>query len=195
MSDRKLVIKQEYERIVMGEVYVPGQEDAHGNIMTSAEIKKACYAFMKNQRTYNIDLMHNNEATGDFLVENFIARANDPDGFLEGSWVAATKIESDSTWNKILKGEINCYSLAGLTLLDKRVETVDRVVEVKGHTKDNLDDMVPPHKHSFHIEFDENNQVIPTNTGMAHGHIHPILAGSSTEKKFGHSHRYTLDGN
>ena len=74
------------------------------------------------------------------------------------------------------------------------MEMVDRIVEVRGHTKDNLDDVVPPHKHSFHIEFDENNQVVPTNTGMAQGHIHPILAGSATEKKFGHSHRYTLDG-
>ena len=194
MSTKHLVVKSEYERIVAGEVYVPGQEDAHGNIMTADEIKKACYNFMKNKRTYNIDLMHNNSPTGDYLVEIFIARPNDPDGFIEGAWVAFTKIDSDEIWNKILKGEINCYSLAGLTTLDRKVETVERVVDVKGKTKENLDEMVPSHSHPFHIKFDDDNQVIPTNTGMSAGHSHPILAGSSTEEKFGHSHRYTLEG-
>lgn len=40
MTDKKFVVKADYERVVIGEVYIPGQEDAHGNIMTAEEIKK-----------------------------------------------------------------------------------------------------------------------------------------------------------
>ncbi len=195
MFERKLVIKDstEYERIVFGEIYVPGQEDAHGDIMTAEEIKKAAYAFMKNQRTHNIDLMHNNEPTGDYLVESFIARAGDCDGFVEGAWVGATKIESDEVWNKILKGEINCYSLEGLTNLDKKVETVTRIKEAEGITQENLDELIPPHTHSFNIKFDDNNKIILTNTGISHGHNHIIRSASTTEVRFGHAHRYSFN--
>jgi hypothetical protein len=195
MIERKLVVKDgtEYERVVFGEIYVPGQEDAHGDIMTAEEIKKAAYGFMKNQRTHNIDLMHNNEPTGDYLVESFIARSNDPDNFIEGSWVGATKIESDEVWNKILKGEINCYSLEGLTNLDQRVETVTRIKEAEGETQENLDELIPPHTHSFNIKFNDDNKIIITNTGTSHGHNHIIRSASTTEVRFGHAHRYSFN--
>jgi len=195
MIPRKLVIKddKEYERVVFGEIYVPGQEDAHGDIMTAEEIKKAAYGFMKNQRTHNIDLMHNNEPTGDYLVETFIARSSDPDGFVEGAWVGATKIESDEVWGKILKGEINCYSLEGLTNLDQRVETVQRVVEAEGDTQENLDELIPPHTHTFKIKFDDENKIIVANTGMSQGHNHIIRSASTTEVRFGHAHRYSFN--
>lgn len=193
MSQKKLVIKGDYERIVIGEVYIPGQEDAHGNIMTAEEIKKACYNFMKNERTHNIDFMHNEEPTGSYLVENFIARTDDPDGFIEGAWVAATKIESDGLWNRILKGEINCYSLSGNTSLTTQTEVVDRVVEATGFTFKNLDEMIPPHTHAYEVKFDENNKVITTKTGDALGHRHVISAYSVTEESFGHVHRYALE--
>lgn len=195
MTNKKLVVKGEYERVVIGEVYIPGQEDAHGNIMTSEEIKKACYNFMKNERTHNIDFMHNEEPTGSYLVENFLARKDDPDGFIEGSWVAATKIESDSLWNKILKGEINCYSLSGNTELSRQIEVVDRVIEATGETFKNLDEMVPEHTHPYKVHFDENNKVIPTRTGESLGHVHDVSAYSVTEESFGHIHRYALESN
>lgn len=195
MPEKKLVIKGDYERVVIGEVYIPGQEDAHGNIMTADEIKKACYNFMKNERTHNIDFMHNEEPTGSYLVENFLARKNDPDGFVEGSWVAATKVESDFLWNKILKGEINCYSLSGHIELNRQIEVIDRVVKATGDTFDNLDEMVPPHSHSYSISFDDDNKVIHTISGENLGHTHDIVTYSVTEESFGHMHRYALEIN
>lgn len=193
MTQKKLVIKGDYERVVIGEVYIPGQEDAHGNIMTAEEIKKACYNFMKNERTHNIDFMHNEEPTGSYLVENFLARRDDPDGFIEGAWVAATKIESDEIWNKILKGEINCYSLSGNTALSTQTEVVDRFAAASGYTHKNIDEMIPPHTHSYNIEFDEDNNVLPTKTELSLGHRHDISAYSVTEETFGHVHRYALE--
>lgn len=195
MTDKKFVVKADYERVVIGEVYIPGQEDAHGNIMTAEEIKKACYNFMKNERTHNIDFMHNEEPTGCYLVENFIARRDDPDGFVEGSWVAATKIESDSLWNRILKGEINCYSLSGNTELSRQVEVVDRIVEATGDTFKNLDEVVPEHTHTYKVHFDDDNKVIPTKTGVTLSHDHLITAYSVTEESFRHVHRYALEAN
>jgi hypothetical protein len=193
MPDRKLVIKRDYERVVFGEVYIPGQEDAHGNIMSSEEIKKSCYRFMQNQRTYKVDLMHDSNETGSYIVEIFIARSGDPD-FIEGSWVAATKIESDEIWDKIIKGEINCYSLAGLTNLDKKVETVPRIVEASGNTQENLDELVPPHFHTFSIKLDNDNKIVPCLTGYTFNHAHFIKSTSVTEEEFGHSHRYVYNG-
>lgn len=193
MEHKKLVIKNEYERVVVGEVYIPNQEDAHGNIMTAEEIKKSCYDFMKNQRTFNIDLMHNEHATGSYLVENFIARTNDPDGFVEGAWVAATKIESDEIWEKVIKGEINCYSLAGSTFLDSHIDEVPRIVESSGETHKNLDELIPPHTHSITVKFDANNKIVPTLTGITMGHAHGVSSSSVTEESFGHTHRYSFN--
>jgi hypothetical protein len=194
MPDRKLIIKSEYERIVFGEVYIPGQEDTDGNIMTADEIKKSCYNFMKNQRTHNIDMMHNYQSTGSYIVENFIARKNDPDDFIEGSWVAGTKIESDEVWDKILKGDLNCYSLAGFSKdLDKKIDTVKRVIEATGETFSNLDEIIPPHTHSFSVKFDDSNKVIPAFSGERMGHTHRITSTSVTDQSFGHSHRYVSE--
>lgn len=195
MKDKKIIIKDAYERVVIGEVYIPGQVDTQGSIMTAEEIKKSAYDFMRKQRLYNVDMQHNNKATGSYVVESFIARANDPDGFVEGAWVAATKIESDEVWEMVLKGELNGYSLAGSSDASRKVDLVEVPVEASGVTQRNLDDLVPPHSHGFSVKFDDNLKVIRTVTEPCMGHSHDIISNTCTEDNFGHSHRYALESN
>jgi hypothetical protein len=62
--------------------------------------------------TKNVDREHNNQQFGARIVENFIARDDDPD-FIPGSWVAAIHVADPITWSNIKAGYINGVSLDG----------------------------------------------------------------------------------
>ncbi|MDO7787134.1 XkdF-like putative serine protease domain-containing protein [Desulforamulus aquiferis] len=111
------------QHLVYGVVYEPNVADAHGDIMTSAEIEKAAHGFMKDAR--NIDLQHNFEEGYGDVVESYIAPQDFEIGgeaITKGSWVMATKA-SDEVWEAIQKGEITGYSMAGIA------ETVEKQSE------------------------------------------------------------------
>lgn len=101
------------QKLVYGVVYEPGVADAHNDFMTAEEIEKAAHDFMKEAQ--NIDNQHDFTAGAGELVESYIAPADfeiDGTTIQKGSWVIATKA-SDDVWNKIQKGEITGYSMAG----------------------------------------------------------------------------------
>ena len=66
-----------YLKIVYAEVLVPDIPDSQGEFIGREEIRKAAHLFMKNGNLFNIDLLHNNEPTGSYVVESFIARDDD----------------------------------------------------------------------------------------------------------------------
>lgn len=101
------------KRIVYGEVYVPNEKDSQGQWMTAEEIEKMAHRFMENLRLTKIDKQHDWDPDEGVVVESFIARPGDPD-FTPGAWVLGTKILKEETWQAILKGEINSYSMAGV---------------------------------------------------------------------------------
>lgn len=187
-----LVIKSEHERLVFGEVYVPNVIDTDGETMTAEEIKKAAYNFMREQRITKIDYLHNTKETGSYVVESFIARPNDPDNFTEGSWVIGAKIESDDLWSKVLKGDINGFSLYGGAKINKVTTSVDKLVAVKGDTESNLDGVIPEHSHFLELGFDDTGRAIKTNTSEVLGHKHLVVTTTATEESFGHSHRFSI---
>ena len=191
-TDRKLVIKSEYERLVFGEVYAPRHADTYEDAMTSAEVKKAAYNFMKKMRNDRIDLMHNEEETGSYVVESFLARSGDPDGFIEGAWVVGVKVENDGIWNQIVKGEINGFSLSGTATVNTRKVPVDHVTYASGTTELSMDALLPDHYHDFSIEFDEDGKILPTTTSDVLNHTHPILMATATEMAYDHAHRFIL---
>jgi len=195
---KKLVVKDDtYEQVVFGEVFAPFRADSQGDAMTDVEIKKAAYNFMKNMRLDNIDVGHNLQKSGSYVVESFIVRHdNDPDGFIKGAWVLGVKVEDKDLWNSILKGEVNGFSLYGRVPPDKvpnkKTVKIQKVTEIKGLTEKSLFGMLPEHTHEFHIKFDDFNRIIPTETNYALGHTHMILQGTSTEESLEHSHRFSL---
>ena len=102
------------KHLVYAEVYLPDAEDAHGHSMTAIEIEKMAHGFMKNARTTQIDLNHDNETNyGCFMVESFIARDTDPD-YAPGAWVAVVKVDNPEVWRMIKEGEITGFSFEGI---------------------------------------------------------------------------------
>lgn len=189
----KLVIKSDYEHIVFAEVYAPLRVDTDSEAMTKEEIKKSAYAFMRKSKLDNIDINHNFEQSGCFVVESFIARPEDPDGFIEGSWVIGVKIDNEHVWDSILKGELNGFSFAAGS--SRSVETtvqMDKVSNVVGKTESSLDGVLPQHIHEFDITFDDKGAIIPTETSKYFGHSHKIFKATATEISYEHAHRFDL---
>lgn len=188
----QIVIKSEEKRLVYGEVYAPMQLDTDGEAMTADAVEQMAFDFMLNGRTTKIDVGHNYKESGCYAVESFIARKNDPDDFLEGAWVLGVKIAPDDLWEAVKKGEINGFSFAGKA--EKVPTTVKATItkQLEGLTEKSDVDILPPHEHSITIKFDEESNVIPTETGYDLEHSHPVLRTTATELEMDHAHRMIL---
>lgn len=112
ISTSKLVIKSEDRRLVYGEVYAPLHIDTDKEAMTASEIEKMAHNFLSRGLTNKIDIGHNLQESGSVIVESFIARKNDPDGFIEGSWVIGVLVPED-VWPAVKNGELNGFSFYG----------------------------------------------------------------------------------
>ncbi|AJS61524.1 terminase [Paenibacillus sp. IHBB 10380] len=105
------------KHIVIGVVYQPDVEDAHGDMMDAVEIEKAAHLFMENQHTYNIDKQHDLDTDKGYVVESYVAPCDMEIGeqvIAKGSWVAGVKVTDDDTWEDIQKGEITGFSMWGV---------------------------------------------------------------------------------
>lgn len=103
----------EESRLVKGIVYKPEEADAHGDWMTREEIRKAAYNFMKEARTGQIDTKHDCEKVDAYVCESYIAKVDDPEGYIDGSWVIVVKIEDDDVWQDVLDGNYGGFSMYG----------------------------------------------------------------------------------
>lgn len=126
--------EDEEKQLVYGVVYEPEVEDAHGDVMTAAEIEKAAHGFVKDAR--NIDTQHDFESGVGEVVESYIAPTDFEIGeheIAKGSWVLVTKA-SDGIWEDVKKGEITGYSMAGTA------ETIEKEQEEKPVSKSEGDE-------------------------------------------------------
>lgn len=191
--EKQLIVRKDtpYERIVMGEVYIPERVDTFNTAMTVEEVQRVAYDFMRRGLLTRIDEMHNQEESGCYVVESFIARAGDPD-FIEGSWVLATQIVGDALWNKVLSGEYNGYSIMGHANRQAEMVTLTKVTELETETEDNLSGPLPTHKHTIHLIFGNEGSVIPTWTTNDLGHNHEVILTTATETAIDHNHRFVV---
>lgn len=108
--------KDDAKRIVYGIVYSPDQIDAHGDYASAEEVEKACYLFMKNSRTTQVDTQHDLNTNQDCYVgENWIVKESDalfPEEL--GAWATGIKVENDEIWDQITKGDITGISMYGV---------------------------------------------------------------------------------
>lgn len=189
----KIVVKSESKRIVYGEVYAPMQIDTDGEAMTAAEIEKMAHSFLMRGGTSKIDVQHDYAESGCHIVESFIARKNDPDGFLEGAWVLGVKVVPDELWEEVQKGELNGFSFAGGVNSKRVYATVTVARRIVGKVeKSEEGGLLPPHQHEVDVEFDEDGHVIGGKTSMDFGHEHTVLRTTATEKAMDHAHRMIL---
>jgi hypothetical protein len=190
----RIVVKSHERRLVYGEVYAPLRVDTDAEAMTADEIEKMAHNFLASGRTDKIDVQHGFKESGCMVVESFIARKDDPDGFVEGAWVLGVKVLPDALWEAVKSGELNGFSFAGN--LGNRIETRSVVMmtrRLEGETEKSADSgPLPPHEHHLSLALDHNGRIIPTESGETLGHRHNIRKATATEPEFDHAHRMIL---
>lgn len=187
--EKRLIIRNDYERVVFGEVYLPNHIDTAETAMTREEVKRVAYEFMRRSMLTKIDEMHNYKESGCYVVESFIARPGDPE-FVEGAWVLGTKIDNDEVWEKVLNGEYNGYSIAGRAIREPAAVRLTRVVEMEVETE--LSEGDEPHSHYIHLFFNKDNQLAPCWTSSTLGHAHQVVATTATELTNDHLHKFIV---
>jgi len=99
------------KQLVVGEVYIPGEVDTQGDMATAEEIQKAAWGALKNHAVVKTN--HEDSAPGAYIAESYIAKAGDPDGYTEGAWVVAIKVDDATLWDSVKKGDYKAFSMGG----------------------------------------------------------------------------------
>lgn len=192
MSNQKeleLKIKSHEKRLVFGEVYSPLQVDTQDEAMTKSAIEDMAHTFLLEGRTDKVDVSHSFKKSGCLVVESFIARKNDPDGFIDGAWVLGIKVIPDDLWEQVKKGELNCFSFGGKGRTVPKKVKVSQIIKIEGETElSHEDGLLPPHSHDVELHF-KDGTMIPGMTGITLDHQHGISKESATEEELDHSHR------
>lgn len=127
-----IVMKNASGRIAYAAVLVPGEPDSDGETVTKEKIEQAAHEWMQSYR--NVDLQHtlNNVAVP---VESYVLPMNmevDMQGVKTilpaGTWVLASKVMDEATWNMVEKGELTGYSVMGIRRTT--LETANKSAEV-----------------------------------------------------------------
>ena len=184
----KRIKRDGWDRVVGGEVIVPGTANVFGDFWTSRDVVCAAYKFMIDG--FLIDLEHDNVSLGSkaYVVESFIAREGDPT-FIPGSWVIYMYINDDDLWSKVLSGEINGFSYEAEVYMQKATLSVDLPDTVQGVTEPSTED---GHVHEFTIFLGDDLRPVSGGTTEVDGHSHTISTHTITDQSEGHVHRYNI---
>lgn len=178
-------------KVVKGVVYTAFDVDSDGETMTVEDVQKACWNFLAQRKEKNIDIQHDWQQSGCYVVESYMTEKDDPN-FPENSWIMGVKC-TDEIFEKVVSGDLNGFSFGGYS--EKFVQRV--MVEVAkqaiGETNENLNkDVIPPHTHQFIVWYDNDGKIVKGQTDFTMDHSHEILYGTSTSKALGHSHAVDL---
>lgn len=114
------------ERIIFGEVLVPNDVDAHGDIYDSMTVKDAAHVFMENFG--NVGFMHkffiNDEVK---VIETFIApqdmtfqeTGGGERNIVKGTWLMKMRVKNDLLWKKVKNGDLTGFSIGGLATVEE----------------------------------------------------------------------------
>lgn len=109
-----IVMKDDDKKIAYAAVLVPNEPDSDGEIVTKEKIEQSAHEWMLSYR--NVDLGHtlNNVAVP---VESYITPVDIAveKGILPaGSWILASKVYDDQTWEAVKDGNLTGYSVMGI---------------------------------------------------------------------------------
>ena len=141
-KQQRFKVQSEDRRIVSGALMVAGlpiyRRDESGEYyvsFTASAIQSIVYKFMKENRTKEVNEMHETDVDGVFLFESFIVDSTrgirTPDGFDElpdGSWFGSFKVENDEIWKKVKDGTYTGFSVEGLFAEDMEKNIDERVL-------------------------------------------------------------------
>jgi len=115
-----IVMKDNTRQIAYAPILVPGEEDHDGETVTKEKIEEAAHEWMLSYR--NVDIKHTLNNVG-VPVESYITpkelRVNNvfTGGEMvipEGSWIMASKVLNEETWQDIEDGNLIGYSVMGI---------------------------------------------------------------------------------
>lgn len=109
-----IVMKDNEKKIAYAAVLVPNEPDSDGETVTKEKIEQAAHEWMLNYG--NVDLGHtlNNVAVP---VESYITPVDitTEKGVLPaGTWILASKVYDDQTWQAVKDGNLTGYSVMGI---------------------------------------------------------------------------------
>lgn len=100
-------------------VMVPDEIDAHGDVTTEEEVRKACHNF--NKHSMKANLFHLVETDTFEFCESYCC----PTDFIlgdkvvkKGTWLATIQVLDDGLWELIKSGEINGLSIGALAAVE-----------------------------------------------------------------------------
>jgi hypothetical protein len=194
-GERKLKLASDELQIVWGEVYIPDVPDSDGDFMTAEDIREMAYNFLRKSsdgRLGNIDVCHNNRIVkGCSVVESYIARKGDPDGFVPGAWVVGVHVPDKEVWGAIKRGELNGFSMEALvtkTPVEIELE-IPPIISGRTYKHGEGDSQ---HDHAFHVAYDERGNFLGGRTDIVNGHYHRIKRGTVSEEAAGHRHKFAV---
>lgn len=101
-------------------VMVPDVEDAHGDITSEDEVRKACHNFNTLCRTPN--LFHLKSTNLFDFVESYIAPTDMKIGeheVIKGTWLAVLQVHDDALWGEITSGNISGLSIGAVASVEE----------------------------------------------------------------------------
>lgn len=114
-----IVYKDEARRIVYGPVLIPNEADSDNDVVTAEKIETVAHTFLKDYGTIDVD--HSLNFAGR-PVESYLAPQDlgfeTPEGTVfvpKGSWMLGVYVEDNSTWDKVMTGELRGYSIMAVS--------------------------------------------------------------------------------
>lgn len=174
-------------QIVKGVVYAAGQVDTDGETMSVEDVQKACWNFLAQRKEKNIDIQHDWQQSGCYVVESYMTEKDDPN-FPESAWIMSVKC-TDEIFQKVIDGDLNGFSFGGYAEKYAQKVLLEVAQQIVGETSPNLNkDVIPQHQHTFILWYDNKGKIVKGHTDVVMDHSHPILYGTATEKVLLHSH-------
>jgi predicted glutamine amidotransferase len=144
---QKFVTNDE-KRIVTGAMLVPDlpiyRRDSSGEyyVQISREnIQKAAFAYLKKGFASAVNIEHNTDVEGVYMVESFVtdsergilapeALSSEPNG----TWFASFKVDNDKVWQDVKSGKFTGFSIEGEFELRKTVDSpenqLQKIIEI-----------------------------------------------------------------
>lgn len=115
------------ERFVFGEVLIPEEIDAHGDIYSIKEVRFAAHFFM--EKFGNTGLMHEQFINEDaIIIETFVAPVNmtiEGRKIKKGTWLIGMRILSEALFEDIKAGRLTGFSIGGIATVQELRKLMD----------------------------------------------------------------------
>lgn len=117
-------------------------------MFTKETVEKMMNKFMREQRTFDISLNHNQDVSDCYLVESFLInkeRGLCPKEFSDvedGSWVVSVKIDNPDVWQEILDNDVKGFSIETQMIANAFKKDTKKSAKELGITETQLDKLL-----------------------------------------------------